>query len=456
MSATVDYLAVDLGAESGRAVLGAFDGERVSLREVHRFQNAPVRLPDGLHWDVLRIFDEVKNGLVAAAEESQDLASVGVDTWGVDFGLLDRAGALVANPYHYRDGRTDGMVELAAERVPRAEIYRTTGIQFMPINTLYQLLAYEGSPLLEAADTLLMMPDLVNYWLTGEKACEYTISSTSQLYDLGERDWARDLIGRMGIPERIFPESSRRARASGISPRGCARRRASDRLPVTAVASHDTASAVAAVPAEGDFAYISSGTWSLVGVETDEPVTDEEALRHNFTNEGGFGGKVRLLRNVMGLWLLQECKRTWARDGRDYSYDELTRLAEEATPFGALVDPDQPSVPRSWGHARAHGRVLRGYRARARPRGRGSSRGASTRASRSSTGGSWSGRRSWAVGGPRGDPRRGRRVAQRPALPAHRRMPLGAPSRPGRSRQRPSGTSWSRRTPGVTSDRCRR
>ncbi len=342
MNGRANFLAVDLGAESGRVFLGSFDGERVALREVHRFPNVPVRVADGLHWDVLRIMNEVQEGLAKTVRESEDLASVGVDTWGVDFALLDRDGALVSNPYHYRDPRTQGMMERAAERVTDEELYRTTGIQFMPLNTLYQLLAFEGSPLLGAADTLLMMPDLIGYWLTGEKACEYTVATTTQLYDLGARDWARELMQRLNVPARIFPEIIPSGTQLGTLLPEVREETGLGEVPVTATATHDTASAVVAVPAEGPFAYISSGTWSLVGVEADGPVTSEGALRHNFTNEGGFGGTVRLLRNVMGLWLLQECRRTWARDGHDHSYEELVRLAEAAPPFGPLVDPDHP------------------------------------------------------------------------------------------------------------------
>jgi rhamnulokinase len=342
MSARTDFLAVDLGAESGRVFLGSFDGERVVLREVHRFSNVPVRVADGLHWDVLRISHEVKEGLAKAVRECEDLASVGVDTWGVDFALLDRDGALVSNPYHYRDPRTEGMMERAAERVTDEELYRTTGIQFLQFNTLYQLLAFEDSPLLEAADTLLMMPDLIGYWLTGEKACEYTVATTTQLYDLDAGDWARELMQRLNVPARIFPEILPSGTQLGTLLPEVREETGLGEVPVTATATHDTASAVVAVPAKRSFAYISSGTWSLVGVEADSPVTSEGALRHNFTNEGGFGGTVRLLRNVMGLWLLQECRRTWARDGHDHSYEELVRLAEAAPPFGPLVDPDHP------------------------------------------------------------------------------------------------------------------
>jgi rhamnulokinase len=336
------YLAVDLGAESGRVVLGRFDGGRVSLEEVHRFPNTSVRLPDGLHWDVLRFLSEIKDGL-AKAMRKEEIEGIGIDSWGVDFGLLDGEGALVSNPYHHRDARTEGMMEEAFGLVPKEEIYQITGIQFLPINTLYQLLAMRGSPLLEAAETMLLIPDLMNYWLTSEKACEYTNATTTQLLDLQEGGWARDLFEGMDLPSRILgpivppatelgPLLPEVAEEIGAGP------------PVFASASHDTASAVVAVPAEGEnFAYISSGTWSLVGVETPEPVVSQEAMEANFTNEGGFGRRTRLLKNVMGLWILQECRRQWAREGNDHSYEELALLAEDAPPAGPLVDPDHPT-----------------------------------------------------------------------------------------------------------------
>jgi rhamnulokinase len=336
------YLAVDLGAESGRVVLGRFDGGRVSLEEVHRFPNTAVGLPDGLHWDVLRFLSEIKDGLAKSMRE-EEIEGIGVDSWGVDFGLLDGEGALVSNPYHHRDARTEGMMEEAFGLVPKEEIYQTTGIQFLPINTLYQLLAMRGSPLLEAAETMLLIPDLINYWLTGQKACEYTNATTTQLLDLEAGGWARDLFEGMDLPSRILAPIVQPATELGpLLPEVAEEVGAGP--PVFAVASHDTASAVVAVPAEGeDFAYISSGTWSLVGVELSGPVVTEEGLRANFTNEGGFGGKTRLLKNVMGLWLLQECRRQWAREGHEYSYEELARLAEDAPPAGPLVDPDHPA-----------------------------------------------------------------------------------------------------------------
>jgi rhamnulokinase len=336
------YLAVDLGAESGRVVLGRFDGGRVSLEEFHRFPNTPVRLPDGLHWDVLRILSEIKDGLAKAVRE-EEIEGIGIDSWGVDFGLLDGEGALVSNPYHHRDARTEGMMDEAFGLVGKEEIYRTTGIQFLPINTLYQLLAMRGSPLLEAAETMLLIPDLMNYWLTGEKACEYTNATTTQLLDLQDGGWSTDLLKGLDLPSRILAPIVQPATELGPLLPGVAEEVGAG-PPVFAVASHDTASAVVAVPAEGeDFAYISSGTWSLVGVELPSPVATEEGLRANFTNEGGFGGKTRLLKNVMGLWLLQECRRQWAREGYEYTYEELARLAEDAPPAGPLVDPDHPA-----------------------------------------------------------------------------------------------------------------
>lgn len=342
------YLAFDLGAESGRAVLGRFDGEHVTLEEIHRFPNTPVKLPSGLHWDVLRIFADVKMGLAKAASivGKDGLRGVGVDTWAVDFGLLDREGSLVGNPYHHRDGRTEGIMEEAFRRVPKEELYRTTGIQFLRINTLYQLFAMEDSPLLEAAETLLMIPDLLNYWLTGEMGCEYTNATSTQLYDLQSNGWATEMMERLGMSSRLFPSILWPATEIGyLLPEVAEEVGLEDGgVPVIAVASHDTASAVVAVPAEVEhFAYISSGTWSLVGMEVPQSVTTTEAMEANFTNEGGFGGRTRLLKNVMGLWLLQECRREWAASGANYSYEQLARLAEEAPAFGALVDPDHPS-----------------------------------------------------------------------------------------------------------------
>jgi rhamnulokinase len=344
MSNQLEFLALDLGAESGRAVLGQFDGERLRLSEVQRFPNGPVRLPDGLHWDVLRLWTEIKRGLALAVQEhGADLAGVGLDTWGVDFGLLDRDGALVSNPYHYRDSRTDGMLDEAFRRVPRQEIFEQTGIQFMQLNSLYQLLAMVvgRSPALDIAETFLTMPDLFNYWLTGRKVCEFSIATTTQCYDPRQGDWARPLLERLGIPTHIFPEIVPPGTVLGELLPTVAEEVGVSGLPVIAPACHDTACAVAAVPAEGpDFVYISSGTWSLMGAELPEPVINEQSLAFNLTNEGGVGGTFRFLKNITGLWLVQECRRAWARQGEEFSYDDLTQMAAQATPLQSVVDPD--------------------------------------------------------------------------------------------------------------------
>lgn len=338
------FLAFDLGAESGRAILGQLAGERLRLSEVYRFPNVPVRLPDGLHWDVLRLWTEIKESLrLVAREHAANLAGVGLDTWGVDFALLDRDGALLANPHHYRDSRTDGILAEAFRRVPRQEIFAQTGIQFMPINSLYQLLAMviQRSPLLEAAQTFLTMPDLFNYWLTGRQVGEFSIATTTQCYDPRQGDWARPLLERLGIPTRIFPPLVPSGTVLGPLLPSVAEEVGLGSVPIIAPACHDTAAAVAAVPAEGkDFVYISSGTWSLLGTELPEPIINEQSLAFDFTNEGGVGGTFRFLKNITGLWLVQECRRTWARQGQEFSYDELAPMAAQAAPLQSIVDPD--------------------------------------------------------------------------------------------------------------------
>jgi rhamnulokinase len=286
----------------------------------------------------------IKRGLaLAAREQGTDLASVGLDTWGVDFGLLDRDGVLISNPYHYRDSRTDGMLDEAFRRVPREEIFEQTGIQFMQLNSLYQLLSMVigRSSALDIAETFLTMPDLFNYWLTGCKGCEFSIATTTQCYDPRKGDWARPLLERLGIPTHIFPQVVPPGTVLGELLPSVAHEAGSDGLRVIAPACHDTGCAVAAVPAEGsDFVYISSGTWSLMGAELAAPVINEQSLAFDFTNEGGVGGTFRFLKNIAGLWLLQECRRTWARQGEKLSYDDLTHMAAQAAPLQSMVDPD--------------------------------------------------------------------------------------------------------------------
>ncbi len=351
MTKTANFLAFDLGAESGRAVVGRFDGEQLSLEEMHRFANGSTRIHDSLHWNALNLFSEMKHGLAKAVNElDSELSAFGLDTWGVDFGLLDRAGNLIGNPYHYRDSRTDGMVGKSFEIVPREEIFAQTGIQFMQLNTLFQLLAMaqQKSPALEIADSLLMMPDLFNYWFTGRKCNEFTIASTSQCFNMQQNQWATPLLEKLGLPAHIFQEVIQPGTELGsLLPTIAKKVGLSCDLPVIAPGCHDTACAVAAAPvAKADvdeFAYLSSGTWSLMGVETAAPVIDEKSLAYNFTNEGGVQNTIRLLKNIMGLWLVQECRRTWAQEGDELSYDELTHLAAKAAPFAALLDPEDDS-----------------------------------------------------------------------------------------------------------------
>lgn len=339
------FLAIDLGAESGRAILGTLDSGRLALEELHRFPNTPVRLPTGLYWDTLRLFHEIRHALsICGRERKIALDGIGIDTWGVDFALLGSDGALVDNPRHYRDARNNGMLERTFAVVPREEIFRHTGIQFMQFNSLYQLYAMklQDSPALRTATRLLFMPDLFNYWLTGVAKAELTIASTSQFYDPSWKRWTTDLFSRLGLPPAILPETiapgsklgellPEVAEASGLAPG----------TPVYATACHDTASAVAAVPAEGSgWCYISSGTWSLMGAEVDSPVINDASLALNFTNELGAAGKVRLLKNIAGLWLLQECRRDWALRWREFTYAELVRMAAEAESPGVVLDPN--------------------------------------------------------------------------------------------------------------------
>lgn len=314
------------------------------LEEAHRFANGPVWVRNSLHWNVLHLFTEIKNGLAQVVREhGADLVSLGLDTWGVDFALLDEQGELLGNPYHYRDRRTDGMLEEAFRRVPRDEIFAQTGIQFMQLNTLYQLLSMvvQESPLLSIAHTLLMMPDLFNYWLTGRQVSERTIASTSQCLNPNTGDWARSLVETLGIPAHILPKIVEPATVLGELLPAITEETEATGVSVVAPGCHDTASAVAAVPAESDsYAYLSSGTWSLMGAEIAEPMINAASLDYNFTNEGGVCGTIRLLKNITGLWLIQECRRTWADEGEALSYDEITHLAETAPPFAALIDPD--------------------------------------------------------------------------------------------------------------------
>ena len=340
------YLAFDLGAESGRAVLGALAEDRLTIHEVRRFPNAPLSLADHIHWNVYALFEEMKAAMRETASAIGGRpSSLGVDTWGVDFGLLARDGSLLGLPFCYRDHRNAGAMEDYLKLVPRSDLYEATGIQFMPFNTLFQVYAMvrERSPLLDAAADLLFMPDLFNFLLTGRKAAELTIASTSQLLDPRTKAWIPGLFQAMGLSKKILQDLVEPGTVIGEMSEDIAMATGFRHVPVVATASHDTAAAVAAVPAEGRrWAYISSGTWSLVGVELKDPVISEKSLDANFTNEGGLGGTVRFLKNVSGLWLVHGCRKAWSA-GSPLSYEELVRAAAEAPPFAALVDPDDPT-----------------------------------------------------------------------------------------------------------------
>ena len=349
---THTFLAFDLGAESGRAVLGVLEGGRLRLEVIHRFRTEGLVMLGTRQWDLARIYEEMCAGLaVCAREHTKELDGIAVDTWGVDFGLVARDGSVLANPVHYRDKRNDGMMDEAFKTVPREELYRETGIQFLPFNTVYQLLSLvkSGSPLLEVADSLLMMGDLLAYLLSGKKACEYTNASTTQLLDPHTRTWNEGLITRLGLPRRLLLDPVAPGTVLGpLREDVAASAGLAQGIPVIATASHDTGSAVAAVPVGGDgapWAYLSSGTWSLLGAETDAPVVNDQSAALDFTNEGGVGGKIRLLKNIFGLWLVQECRRSWERAGQTADYATLTAEAAAAEPFrSVLKNIDDPRL----------------------------------------------------------------------------------------------------------------
>ena len=332
------YLAIDLGAESGRALLGTLSAGKLNVEELHRFPNTPVRVQSALYWDMLRLWHEIQHGIaVATRERGLTLDGVGVDTWGVDFALLGADGLLLDMPRHYRDGRNNGMMEKLFEIVPRDQVFGYTGIQFIQINTLYQLFAMrvQASPVLDIAARLLSIPDLFNYWLTGVARSEATIASTTQFLNPVTMTWATELLKRLNLPTSILCPLIQPGTFLG-------KMLDAPHAPVYATAGHDTAAAVVAVPAAGgdDWCYISSGTWSLMGLELERPVIDEHSLAANYTNEVGVSGKIRFLKNIAGLWLLQECRKAWKLEGREYSYEQLARMAAEARPFTAAIDPD--------------------------------------------------------------------------------------------------------------------
>ena len=341
------YLGIDLGAESGRVIAGLFDGQRVALEQLHRFSNGPIPLAGTLRWNVLSLWEGILEGLARSRVRfGGSIASVGVDTWGVDYALLSKAGELLGQPFHYRDARTRGMLARATSRVPRREIFAQTGLQFMEINTLYQVLAAAEADrrLLESADRLLLMPDLFHWLLSGSRVVEFTNATTTQCFHPTAGEWSFDLLRRLDLPTTIFPQVVQPGTRLGTLREDVASHVGLGRIAVVAPPTHDTAAAVAAVPTErtgrADWAYISSGTWSLMGVEVQDAVLTDRALALNVTNEGGIDGTYRLLKNIMGLWLVQQCRRSFERQGRVVDYADLTRLAAAAEPFRSLVDPD--------------------------------------------------------------------------------------------------------------------
>lgn len=344
MAKTANYLAFDLGASGGRAVLGLFDGNKIVLEEIHRFPNSGVAIANNLYWDVLHLFGEITQGLgQCVATHSKNLMSIGIDTWGVDYALLDSHDQLLGNPRCYRDPRTQGIMEKAFQKIAKEEIFEQTGIQFLEINTLYQLLAMviKKSPQLQIAKTFLMIPDLFNFWLTGRKVSEFSNASTTQFYNPRENYWATGILQQLDIPTNIFPEIVPSGTILGHLRQSICNEIGIKSLNVIAPACHDTGSAVAAIPlSKPDSLYISCGTWILIGTELVEPTITPKALSYNFTNEGGVCGTFRFLKNITGLWLLQECRRVWNKSGRSLSYTDLTGLALKALPLVSFIDPD--------------------------------------------------------------------------------------------------------------------
>lgn len=341
---TKRVLAFDFGASSGRAIIGCFDGDKITLEEVHRFSNDPVSVGGTVYWDVLRLFYEIKQGIIKA-KIAGGFDSIGIDTWGVDFGLIDSEGKLMENPVHYRDARTAGLVDEAFKTMPKEKLYGITGIQFMELNTLFQLIALKKYRpwMLERADKMLFMPDLFGYMLTGKMCAEYSIASTSQLIDLDKRMWSKEILDAFGIKESVFAPLVQPGTVLGELSKEICEECGVDPVPVISVCGHDTQSAITSVPCEdGDFAFLSSGTWSLFGTELDKPIVNETSMNINITNEGGFDGSTGFLKNIIGLWLIQESRRQWKREGKEYSYADLEKLALAAEPFKCFIDPDAP------------------------------------------------------------------------------------------------------------------
>ncbi|MEJ2543905.1 MAG: rhamnulokinase, partial [Calditrichaceae bacterium] len=340
----INFAAFDFGAESGRAVIGSFENEKLTLKEIHRFPNKQLNIDDHFHWDLPYLFNEIKTGLSKIVNAGIEIQGIGIDTWGVDFGLLDSHGNLIENPYAYRDSRTNGVMEKVFQKISKRDLYTRTGNQFLEFNSLFQLYSMDNNSSIKKADKLLFMPDLFNYMLCGEKFCEYTIASTSQMLDVKSRKWDSELLESLGLPSKILSTLVEPGVVIGsltleiqqdinISP-----------IDVITVGAHDTASAVAAIPLRGqNCAYISSGTWSLLGIESSQPIISDQSFKYGFTNEGGVNKDYRFLKNTMGLWLLQRCRKKWSQQGNNFEYAELVQMADQAEPFYSVIDPDDAS-----------------------------------------------------------------------------------------------------------------
>ncbi|MBQ3064613.1 MAG: rhamnulokinase [Clostridia bacterium] len=346
--ADLKMLALDLGASSGRGIIGKFDGNKFTLEEKHRFPSEPVTIAGSFNWDILRIFHEIKQAInQCALSDDRDIVTIGIDTWGVDYGLLDKRGKLLTNPVHYRDTRTVGIQDYAERFMPKKKLYDITGLQFCDYNTVWQLCAElrDNPELAAAADKMLFIPDLLNYFLTGQMQTEYTIASTGALLDANTRDWSEEVIRAFGLPRQWFSRVVQPGTVVGPLLPSLIEELGDIRANVVNVAAHDTASAMVSVPAvkDEDFIFISSGTWSLMGTETATPIITDKSYRYNFTNEGGACGTISFLKNIMGLWIEQESRRQWKREGKVFSFDELSKAAMAAKPCQCIINPDDPA-----------------------------------------------------------------------------------------------------------------
>ena len=343
MKEEIYNLSFDFGASSGRLMLSRFDGEKITIEEVYRFPNEPVKIGQTFYWDFLRLFHELKNGLRLISKRKIKISSIGIDTWGVDYGLLDKNDQLISNPIHYRDQRTNGIIKDVEKILPLEEIYNVTGIQFMEFNTIFQLYCdlTRRPELLNNARTLLFMPDLFNFYLTHEKYNEYTVASTSQMLNAEKRDWAIDLIKKLNLPEGIFQKILMPGNIIGYLTKEIQEETGLSNIPVISVGSHDTASAVAGTPLEnGSSAYLSCGTWSLLGIESDHPLINEYTKKYNFTNEGGVEGYIRLLKNINGLWIIQQLKQSWNSNGIKIGFSEISQIASKSKHQEFIINPD--------------------------------------------------------------------------------------------------------------------